>query len=46
MHIELGDDGRYNAIRIGTITFEREKASLFTSKMLCLYLGERRTWSL
>jgi len=27
MNIEMGDDGRYNATGIGTITFEREKAS-------------------
>jgi hypothetical protein len=24
MHIEMGDDGRYSAIGIGTITFQRE----------------------
>jgi hypothetical protein len=24
MHIEMGDDGRYNATGIGTITFQRE----------------------
>ena len=24
MHIEMGDDGRYIATKIGTITFERE----------------------
>lgn len=27
LYIELGDDDRYNAIKIGTITFEREKSS-------------------
>lgn len=27
MHIEMGDDGRYNAIEIGTINFESEKTS-------------------
>lgn len=27
MHIELGDDERYNATIIGIVTFEREKAS-------------------
>ena len=27
MHIEMGDDGRYNATRIGTITFQRESGS-------------------
>ena len=24
MHIEMGDDGWYNAMRIGTITFQRQ----------------------
>lgn len=28
MYIEMGDDGRYIATGIGTITFDREKASL------------------
>jgi len=27
MHIKLGDDGRYSTIGIGTVTYEREKAS-------------------
>ena len=27
MHIEMGDDGRYSAARIGIVTFEREKTS-------------------
>ena len=27
MDIEMGDDGRHSAIGIGTITFDREKAS-------------------
>ena len=29
MHIEMGDDGRYNATGIGTITFERESSNRF-----------------
>ena len=29
MHIEMGDDGRYSAISIGTITFGRESGNLF-----------------
>lgn len=27
MHIEIGDDGRYNVIGIGTVTFKRESGS-------------------
>ena len=32
MHIEMGDDGRYNATNIGTITFERESGKTFMLK--------------
>ena len=32
MHIEMGDDGRYSAIGIGTITFERESINPFLLK--------------
>ena len=32
MHIEMGDDGRYSATRIGTITFERESGKPFLLK--------------
>ena len=32
MHIEMGDDGRYNATAIGTITFERESGKPFLFK--------------
>ena len=32
MHIEMGDDGRYSATRIGTITFEREIGKPFLLK--------------
>ena len=37
MHINMGDDGRYNATRIGTITFERESSKPFLLKMLCMF---------
>ena len=32
MHIEMGDDGRYSATGIGTITFERESGNPFLLK--------------
>ena len=32
MHIEMGDDGRYSATGIGTITFERELGNPFLLK--------------
>jgi hypothetical protein len=32
MHIEMGDDGRYNANGIGTITFQRESGKPFQLK--------------
>ena len=32
MHIEMGDDGRYSATRIATITFERESSNPFLLK--------------
>ena len=32
MHIEMGDDGWYNATGIGTIAFERESGNPFLSK--------------
>ena len=32
MHIEMGDDGRYSATGIGTITFERESGNPFMLK--------------
>ena len=32
MHIEMGDDGRYSATEIGTITFERESGKPFLLK--------------
>ena len=30
MHIDMGDDGRYNATGLGTVTFQREKGALIT----------------
>ena len=32
MHIEMGDNGRYSATSIGTITFERESGNPFLLK--------------
>ena len=32
MHIEMGNDGRYSATRIGTITFERDSGKPFLLK--------------
>jgi hypothetical protein len=32
MHIEMGDDGRYSATGIGTITFQRESSKPFQLK--------------
>lgn len=32
MHIEMGDDGRYTVIEIGTVTFQRESFSPFRLK--------------
>ena len=32
MHIEMGDDGRYSATGIGTITFDRESGNPFLLK--------------
>ena len=32
MHIEMGDDGRYSATDIGTITFQRQSGKPFQLK--------------
>ena len=32
MHIEMGDDGKYNVTGMGKITFEREHGALLTLK--------------
>ena len=42
MHIEMGDNGRYNAIGIGTITFERESGNPFLLKDVMLVLGMKK----
>ena len=34
MHIEMGDEGQYNAIEIGTITFQRHSGKPFQLKDL------------
>ena len=43
MHIEMGNDGRYSATEIGTITFERESSKPFQLKyvMHVLYLKKK-----
>jgi hypothetical protein len=42
MHIEMGDDGRYNATRIGTITFQRESLKPFQLKDVMHVLGLKK----
>ena len=42
MHIEMGDDGRYNATGIGTITFERESSNPFLLKNVMHVLGLKK----
>ena len=37
MHIEMGDNGWYNATYIGTITFHRELGKSFQLNMLCMF---------
>ena len=32
MHLEMGDDGRYSTIRIGTIIFQRDSGKPFLLK--------------
>ena len=39
IHIEMGDDGRYNATGIGTITFERDLGKPILLKYVMLVLG-------
>ena len=37
MHIKMGNEGRYNATGVGTITFQRESGSLLTlSDVMCV----------
>lgn len=42
MHIELGDDGRYNTKGIGTITFNRESGSRLHLKDVMYVLGTKK----
>ena len=42
MHIEMGNDGRYSAIGIGTITFERESSKPFLLKYVMHVLGLKK----
>ena len=42
MHIEMGDDGRYSATDIGTITFERESYNPFLLKDVMHVLGLKK----
>ena len=42
MHIEMGDDGRYSATGIGTITFERESNNPFLLKNVMLFLSLKK----
>ena len=42
MHIEMGNDGRYSATKIGTITFERESSKPFQLKDVMHVPGLKR----
>jgi hypothetical protein len=42
MHIEMGDDGRYNANGIGTITFKRESGKPFQLKNVMHVTGVKK----
>ena len=42
MHVELGDDGRYSATGIGTITFQRALGKLFHLKYVVHVLGLKK----
>ena len=39
MHIEMGDDGRYNATGIGTVTFQRRSGKPFLLKYVMHVAG-------
>ena len=39
VHIKMGDDGRYSATGIGTISFERESGKPFILKDVMHVLG-------
>ena len=42
MHIEMGDDGRYNATRIGIDTFDRDKSSPLRLKYVMFVPGIKK----
>ena len=42
MHIEMADDGLYNATGIGTITFERDSSNPFLLKDVMHVLGLKK----
>ena len=42
VHIKMGDDGRYNATGIGTISFERESRKPFILKDVMHVLGLKK----
>ena len=42
VHIEMGDDGRYSATGIGTISFERESGRPFVLKEVMHVLGLKK----
>jgi len=42
MHIEMGDDGRYSAIEIGTITFQRHSGKPFQLKYVMHVPGMKK----
>lgn len=44
LHIKLGDDGRYNMIKIGTFTFQRESSSPLRLKDVMFIPGDLK-WS-
>jgi len=42
MHINIGDDGRYNVTKIGTVTFQRKLGSLFRLKYFMFFPGLKK----
>jgi len=42
MHIEMGDDGRYNVTRIGIVTFQRDLESPLKLKDVMVVLGIKK----
>ena len=46
MHIEMGDDGRYNATGVSTITFHSDSSSPLTLKDVMYVPGLRIIWFL